>query len=117
MIAQLRPALVLLIVLSLVTGVAYPMALTGLAQVAFPKAANGSLVTDSSGRIMCLAAIAKRAHKPERVESARRAQPDAGLVSDGGKVVQAWRAGSQGYNASGHEIFFTGGVGQVLRVY
>ncbi|WP_457324987.1 potassium-transporting ATPase subunit KdpC [Roseateles sp. P5_E11] len=41
---QLRPALTLFVLLSLVTGLAYPLAVTGLAQALFPHAANGSLV-------------------------------------------------------------------------
>jgi K+-transporting ATPase ATPase C chain len=41
---QLRPALVVLILLSLVTGVAYPLVVTGAARVLFPAQANGSLV-------------------------------------------------------------------------
>lgn len=40
----LRPALVLFAVLTLVTGVAYPLAVTGAAQALFPHQANGSLV-------------------------------------------------------------------------
>lgn len=44
MLAQLRPALVMISFLTLLTGVAYPLAMTGLAQVALPSAANGSLV-------------------------------------------------------------------------
>jgi K+-transporting ATPase ATPase C chain len=40
----LRPALALFVVLSLVTGAAYPLLVTGLAQTAFADAANGSLV-------------------------------------------------------------------------
>ncbi|WP_457355015.1 potassium-transporting ATPase subunit KdpC [Roseateles sp. P5_D6] len=40
---QLRPALTLFVLLSLVTGLAYPLAVTGLAQALFPHAANGSL--------------------------------------------------------------------------
>ena len=39
-----RPALVLFAVLSIVAGLAYPLAVTGLAQVLFPDQANGSLV-------------------------------------------------------------------------
>jgi len=39
-----RPALVLFVVLSLLTGLAYPLLVTGVAQLAFPHAANGSLV-------------------------------------------------------------------------
>jgi K+-transporting ATPase ATPase C chain len=45
MLAQLRPALLLLVVLTLITGLAYPLAVTGIAKVAFPDAANGSLLT------------------------------------------------------------------------
>jgi K+-transporting ATPase ATPase C chain len=42
--ATLRPALVILALLTLVTGVAYPLLVTGLAQAAFPSQANGSLL-------------------------------------------------------------------------
>ena len=42
--AQIRPAIVILIVLSVVTGLAYPAIVTGIAQVVFPHQANGSLV-------------------------------------------------------------------------
>ncbi|MFO1272385.1 MAG: potassium-transporting ATPase subunit KdpC [Rubrivivax sp.] len=41
---QLRPAFTLFAVLSIVTGLAYPLAVTGIAQLAFPWAANGSLI-------------------------------------------------------------------------
>jgi K+-transporting ATPase ATPase C chain len=41
---QLKPAVMMLVWLSLVTGVAYPLLVTGIAQLAFPTQANGSLV-------------------------------------------------------------------------
>jgi K+-transporting ATPase ATPase C chain len=41
---QLRPALVSLLLLSLLAGVIYPLAVTGIAQLAFPAQANGSLI-------------------------------------------------------------------------
>ncbi len=41
---QLRPALTLLALLTLITGVFYPLTVTGLAQVLFPHQANGSLI-------------------------------------------------------------------------
>jgi K+-transporting ATPase ATPase C chain len=42
---QLRPAISLFVVLSVVTGVLYPLAVTGVAQGLFPHQANGSIVT------------------------------------------------------------------------
>jgi K+-transporting ATPase ATPase C chain len=44
MLSQLRAALVALAALTLVTGVAYPLLVTGIAQAAFPTQANGSLI-------------------------------------------------------------------------
>jgi K+-transporting ATPase ATPase C chain len=44
MFASLLPALRMLVVLSVVTGVVYPLATWGIAQLAFPGAANGSLI-------------------------------------------------------------------------
>lgn len=44
MLSQIRPAIVLVILLSAVTGLAYPLAVTGVAQAAFPAQANGSRI-------------------------------------------------------------------------
>jgi K+-transporting ATPase ATPase C chain len=44
MLKQLRPAIVSLLLLAVITGVFYPLAVTGIAQVVFPSQANGSLV-------------------------------------------------------------------------
>ena len=49
MFQQLRAAAILLLVLSVITGIAYPLVVTGVAQVAFPAKANGSLI-ESGGK-------------------------------------------------------------------
>jgi K+-transporting ATPase ATPase C chain len=46
MFTSMFPALRMLVVLSLLTGIAYPLLMTGIAQIAFPHAANGSLIVD-----------------------------------------------------------------------
>jgi K+-transporting ATPase ATPase C chain len=44
MLQHLRPALTALLIFSLLTGIVYPLAVTGLAQVFFPRQANGELI-------------------------------------------------------------------------
>lgn len=48
---HLRPALVLLAILTVLTGVAYPLVVTGIAQLVFPRQANGSLIV-TNGRVL-----------------------------------------------------------------
>jgi K+-transporting ATPase ATPase C chain len=64
MSAQLRPALVALAVLSLVTGVAYPLAVTLVAQVVFHDQAEGSLIRVED-RLIGSALIGQSFRKPE----------------------------------------------------
>lgn len=50
MVSQLRPAFLMLLILTVITGMIYPLVVTGLAQVVFPHQANGSLIVTDGGK-------------------------------------------------------------------
>lgn len=58
MLKHIRAALAMLLVMTALTGLAYPLAITGLAQALFPDQAHGSLI-DADGRIVGAALIAQ----------------------------------------------------------
>jgi K+-transporting ATPase ATPase C chain len=51
MLSNLRPAVVMIAFFTLLTGIVYPLAVTGLASIAFPHQAGGSLVRGPDGRV------------------------------------------------------------------
>lgn len=60
MLEQLRPAIGILAVMTLITGFAYPLAVTGVARLAFPEQANGSLLRDAHGEVRGSLLLAQR---------------------------------------------------------
>jgi len=52
MFAQLRPAIVLTVLMTILTGIAYPFAMTGIAGLIFPDQAHGSLATREDGTVI-----------------------------------------------------------------
>ncbi len=62
--AHIRPALVLLIVLSVLTGLVYPVVVTGIAQLVFPRQANGSLIV-RDGKVVGSALIGQPFDDPK----------------------------------------------------
>jgi K+-transporting ATPase ATPase C chain len=62
---QLRPAIVMTLLLCVLTGLVYPGIVTGLAQLLFPRQANGSLVMGPDGKPVGSALIGQPFSKPE----------------------------------------------------
>jgi K+-transporting ATPase ATPase C chain len=85
MLNQLVPALRMLAILSVLTGIAYPLVVTGIAQVAFSRNANGSLV-DTGGKVAGSELIGQPFDDPKYFwsrPSATSPQPYNGMASSG----------------------------------
>ena len=85
MFAQFRPALVMLIVMTALTGAIYPAAVTGIAQVLFPRQANGSLI-DQDGKAVGSALIGQAFSDPKHFwsrPSATSPYPNNAAASSG----------------------------------
>ena len=82
MLSQIRPALVSTLFFTVLLGVAYPLAVTGIAHLVFPAQAEGSLIRDAHGRVVGSALIGQAFAKPQYLHP----RPSA--------------AGSDGYDAS-----------------
>jgi len=85
MFASFLPSLRMLVVLSVLTGVIYPLATWGLAQLAFPRTANGSLI-EQNGKAVGSALIGQPFDDPKYFwsrPSATSPQPYNGASSSG----------------------------------
>ncbi|MFI4935769.1 MAG: potassium-transporting ATPase subunit KdpC [Caulobacterales bacterium] len=65
MLSEIRPAIVSTVLFTLLLGLGYPLAVTGISQVAFPDQANGSLVKDAAGHVVGSSLLAQPFAKDE----------------------------------------------------
>src|SRR5215469_8090641 len=87
--ATLRPALVLFLLLSVLTGLVYPLVVTGLAQLLFRSQADGSLIRGSGGQLLGSHLIGQSFSDPKYFwgrPSATTPQPYNGTASGGSNL-------------------------------
>ena len=87
MLREIRPAIVLLLALTLITGLAYPLAMTVVAGTIFPKQAEGSLI-ESNGKVIGSALIGQE-FKDDRYFQGRPSATTAPDSADATKTVAA----------------------------
>ena len=87
MLRELRPAILILVLLTLITGLAYPLAMTAIASAIFPKQAQGSLI-EQDGKVIGSSLIGQE-FKDDKYFHGRPSATSAPDPADSTKTVSA----------------------------
>ena len=99
MLTHLRPALTMVAAMTLLTGLAYPLAITGLAQALFPAQSNGSLLT-RDGQVVGSALIGQSFTSPRYLQG----RPSATTAADPADATKTIPAPYNAANSSGSNL-------------
>jgi K+-transporting ATPase ATPase C chain len=99
MLREIRPAIILLLGLTLITGLAYPLAMTAVAGVIFPKQAEGSLI-EKDGKVVGSALIGQE-FKSDKYFHGR---PSATVAPDPNDSTKTLSAPSNAANSGGSNL-------------
>ena len=99
MLKEIRPAIILLLALTLITGLAYPLAITAVAGVIFPKQAEGSLI-EKDGKVVGSALIGQE-FKDDKYFHGR---PSATTTADPADATKTVPAPYNAANSSGSNL-------------
>jgi potassium-transporting ATPase KdpC subunit len=99
MLKEIRPAIIILALLTLITGLAYPLAMTAIAGVVFPKQAEGSLI-ERDGKVIGSALIGQE-FKDDKYFHGR---PSATSMADPADATKTVPAPYNAANSSGSNL-------------
>ena len=121
MLRQLRSAFVMVVIFTVITGVAYPLLVTGIAQAGFGEKADGSLV-ESDGEVVGSRWIGQtfsggEYFHPRPSATGYSPGPDYAFGSNYGPTNEAWLLGEDDPETPDLDESVTTGVDDLIRIY